>query len=450
MISSVAIADRRIRGDRFLRARRSRALSRNTAWCEASLLRLCFIQIFSLIYLQKLAIPFGSTPISLLLVIQIVAAGYLFVFYHAKLDIPGLLTFLAFTCLCLFGQMRSPTVSWASLIQLFALNATFVVVREVPRLLFYKILALFHRLMILPACIVIVQRVLLSAGVGDVLNMEKMLPKSIMLPGYFYAAEFGWATGVIRPNGFFFLEPSFASGFMAAAAIVEYVAFHRIKWAAFFVAACLATYGSTGIVVLAVFAICILARNSIALLGVLAVIAVAALAAISADASLMSTLRLDELSNERSSGFSRLVSPILWLGRLIMDGRYFFRGDGAGSVSEDVGAAWPTVKLAYEYGLAAAVMYLLFIVTTMRRATLPVLMIPLLFVHQLTGGYLVQPAWIGLIASLCTMFVVTPVDTAHAALNPPVAIEGRLSRLTRLRRPTVSRLEAPHQRAAVE
>ena len=137
---------------------------------------------------------------------------------------------------------------------------------------------------------------------------------------------------------------------------------------------------------------------------------------ITADAGLMSALRLDELTNERSSGFSRLVSPLVWLLRLIMDGSYFFKGNGAGSVTEDVGSAWPVVKLTYEYGLAASAMYLVFIFTNVRRATMSMLMIPLLVVHQVTGGYLVQPAWIGLMALLCTMFVVRPENVSAGTI----------------------------------
>ena len=183
--------------------------------------------------------------------------------------------------------------------------------------------------------------------------MEKLLPHSIMLPGYTYAVEFGFGTGVIRPNGFFFLEPSFASGCLATAAVVDLLAFRRVKWAAFFGCGCLATYGSTGVVVLGVFALCWLSRKSPILVATFIVAAIAVMTVIAADAGLMSALRFDELTNERSSGFSRLVSPLIWLIRLIMDGRYFFKGDGAGSVAEDVGSAWPVVKLTYEYGLAA-------------------------------------------------------------------------------------------------
>ena len=171
---------------------------RNLALC------LCLVLFFSLIYLQKFAIPLGSTPISLLLAIQIAAAVYLVVYSHAVIDISGLLTFLAFTCLCLLGQAQSPRVSWPSLLQLIALNATLIVVARVPPTFYKKVLHLFHELMIVPAVIVFAQRLLLSAGRGDLINMENLLPHSIMLPGYTYAVEFGFGTGVIRPNGFFF------------------------------------------------------------------------------------------------------------------------------------------------------------------------------------------------------------------------------------------------------
>ena len=129
---------------------------------ETSLLRLCFVQCFSLIYLQKFAIPLGATPISLLLVIQLAAATYLVAYSHAVIDVSGLLTFLAFTCLCLLGQAQSPRVSWPSLLQLIVLNATLIVVAIVPPAFYKKVLHLFHELAIVPAVIVFAQRLLLA------------------------------------------------------------------------------------------------------------------------------------------------------------------------------------------------------------------------------------------------------------------------------------------------
>jgi hypothetical protein len=391
-----------------------RGLADDEARREASLLHLGYLQFFSLIYLQKVALPLG-TPVSLLLVIQTIVAAYMVLCGHSRVAIPGFLAFLGFVGLCLVAQLQSPHISWPSLVQLVAINAVFVIVCDIPQSLYKRILRAFQHLMLLPALIVLVQRVLLSARLGDLLNMEKLVPKPLMLPGYIYASEFGWQSGVIRPNGFFFLEPSIASGFLAMAAIIEYAAFRRLKWAAFYAAACLSTYGSTGFVALGEFAVCVLARRSAFLFCAFVAITIGGVAMVFSIPTLASMLRLDELWTNNSSGFGRLVLPPMWLGRLVMDGGHFIHGDGAGSVTEEVGSAWPVVKLTYEYGLAAAIAYAVFIVTNVSRASLPILLVPLLFVYQFTGGYLVQPAWIGLVVLLCTMFVVSPSDKAACA-----------------------------------
>ena len=69
-------------------------------------------------------------------------------------------------------------------------------------------------------------------------------------------------------------------------------------------------------------------------------------------------------------------------------------------------------------------MYLVFILTNVRRATMPILMIPLLVVQQVTGGYLVQPAWIGLMTLFCTMFVASP-ENMSAGTIPRTTVDGR-------------------------
>jgi hypothetical protein len=386
------------------------------------LLTLSYLQLFALIYLQKFAIPVG-TPVSLLLVLQTLFAAYMILTGYVRFYTPGLLAFLGFVGCCLMGQLQSSRISWPSLIQLVAINSAFVIVCNVSASLFGRILKAFQHLMLLPALIVLVQRVLLSAHFGDVLNLEKMAPKALMLPGYIYAAEFGWQSGVIRPNGFFFLEPSIASGFLAVAAVVEYAALRRLKWAAFYAVACLATYGSTGFVALGAFGVCVLARRSLFVFGAFAAITIGGLATAFSIPALSSMLRLDELWTHNSSGFGRLVLPPMWLGRLIMDGGYVFHGDGAGSVTEEVGSAWPIVKLTYEYGLAAAIAYAVFIVTNVSRASLPMLLAPLIVVYQFTGGYLVQPAWIGLVVLLCTLFVVSSSNKVALAASAGASSE---------------------------
>ncbi len=153
---------------------------------------------------------------------------------------------------------------------------------------------------------------------------------------------------------------------------------------------------------LAAFAVCIIARRSVLLLSAFMLITIACVATISSVPALASMLRLDELGNDNSSGFGRLVLPPIWLGRLVMDGTTFFqRRWRGGALLRRSGSAWPVVKLTYEYGLAAAIAYAVFILANVSRASLPVLLIPLLLVHQVTGGYLVQPVWIGP-GSLCS------------------------------------------------
>ena len=75
-------------------------------------------------------------------------------------------------------------------------------------------------LMFFPACIIIVQYAYQKiTGSGDPISMTPLVPKSLMMQGYIYEAHDPWNSPFMRPNGFFFLEPSFVSAFTASAAI---------------------------------------------------------------------------------------------------------------------------------------------------------------------------------------------------------------------------------------
>jgi hypothetical protein len=101
--------------------------------------------------------------------------------------------------------------------------------------------------MIVPAIIVIVQYgIRRIMGQGDSISMDHLLPKSILLQGYAYEANCpNWDSPFQRPNGFFFLEPSFVSRFTASATIVELGLFRCPLFVLLMIAAT-AGAGSTG------------------------------------------------------------------------------------------------------------------------------------------------------------------------------------------------------------
>lgn len=372
---------------------------------ERLLLSFSKVQLISLIYLQKFAIPIRGSPLSINTVVLLSGLIYLTIRGPLSIDPARLIMFLMFASLCFISQLFSPTFSWSSLGLLVALNWCLVIACPVSPGFQDELAKSFQRLMSVPAFIVLAQRVLISAGVEDFLNMEKILPSAIMLPGYTYSAEFGWGTGIVRPNGFFFLEPSFTSGFLATATILEMLTFGRALWVGIFLGACISTYGATGLVMLVLVATLKLTRSTLRHVFLLPLVPIGICLSWWRSSVLFELFRISELSREESSGYGRIVLPLLSILHLIGSEGSIFSGRGAGSITDQFGSAWPALKLIYEYGLATAVAYGGLVAVSVSRSPYPVLMLVLVLIFQFTGGYLLQPVWIGLVVFFCTLFV---------------------------------------------
>jgi hypothetical protein len=78
------------------------------------------------------------------------------------------------------------------------------------------------------------------------INMFAVMPKAIMVGGYTYNAPYpNWDSPFSRPNGFFFLEPSFVSFFTASALIIEIMFFRRLRFVILMAVSTALTQGGT-------------------------------------------------------------------------------------------------------------------------------------------------------------------------------------------------------------
>jgi hypothetical protein len=274
-------------------------------------------------------------------------------------------------------------------------------------------------LMVFPACIMIVQYTYQKlTGLSDPISMDRMIPKWMLLPGFFYEAHYPWNSTFSRPNGLFFLEPSFASAFAASAAIIDITYFRRPYRIVLMVVATFLSMGATGTLMLMVAAPFLLARET-ARVGVVvattAVVLLTAMYLLNVPLPLIS--RVDELHKIGSSGAGRLSLPAFQLMALLSDPSYLLMGDGAGSITPANGravpamVAWPIVKLVSEYGLVASIAFLVFYTLAIAgNFNLP-LKIALSVVYFFTGGYLLNPTLVELLVILCV--VVVPVKDSQ-------------------------------------
>lgn len=383
-------------------------------------------QLFVLIYLQKFALFSGSFPLALPMLTMFVGIGWMLLRGHLQFAVFRTSAFLVFVAFCLvsFALVGG---SLPSLLQLILLYGSMTVAATVPEAAFFRILRNFILMMVIPAIIIIEQYAFQKiTGLSDPLNMDRLFPESILLQGFNYAGHFPWYSSFSRPQGFFFLEPSLASCFVASAAIIEITYFRRWHYVLLMIGATFLTQGATGVVMLVIAAPFLLARetpNVIAL--TLAGVLVAGTAAYALDIPLPVISRANELETGRSSGGERLTLPALRFAELLSDPSYIFSGDGAGSISgtakpiksaKDLQNAynaqtaimnpWPMVKLLNEYGLLAMMAFIVFFLTgTVGGYNVP-LKVALSIMYGFSGGYLLNVTVVVMLAFLC--FIVSP------------------------------------------
>ncbi len=265
--------------------------------------------------------------------------------------------------------------------------------------------------MILPCLFVFAQYAYeITHGVGNSLSLDPFLPKAFLTQGFIAESSTeGWVTWN-RPNGLIFVEPSFCSAFLAAAAILETYVTRRYYLALFFLAGVITTNGGTGQLMLAIALVVIgglhrpLTSAILAIAGAVALVSVSTIS--TADLPLVG--RMSELGQADSSGYGRLLAPLSGLIDLASQPRFFFTGMGAGQITSSFGSAWPLTKLVFEYGLATGAAYFLLVLKWFNWRANPPIAAALFVVFQFTGGYLVNPFLILLIHCFCAGEVAGP------------------------------------------
>ena len=364
--------------------------------------RALILQLFALVYLQRLALPLGGLMISLPLIATAAALAGLAAVRRLTFSRTRLVFFAAMGAAAAASQAVAPgPVSLASLAYLVALYAVFTVRLELEAGDLAAVWRAYAALMVLPAVLVVAQYGWqLRTGPGSGLGLDFLFPRRLLLPGYVYqSSSEAWRTWD-RPNGVVFLEPSFCSAFLALAFLNEVLWLRRWGLAALFFAALLLCSGATGLVLAAVAVGWRLRRSRSAMLAM----AATGLAAAALLGSRLAGLgRLAELTSPGSSGYDRLVLPLASFYRVVGDPGGWLAGHGAGQISAEFGNAWPLVKLTYEYGLPTAAAWLGLFAAAIAARERVGLRIAVFAVFQFTGGYLLSPVMVLFAVLSCTM-----------------------------------------------
>ena len=392
---------------------------------ERAVIGFADLQFFALIYLQKFALFAPSFSLSVPMLIMSASVGWMAVSRNLDFvasrgcDFPGIYQLLFFLRIALLSG------SLPSFMQVILLYSSMTVCANLSGASYRRILNRFIMLMILPAGIMVAQYAYQKlTGLSDPINLERLFPKSILMPGFFYNAHYPWNSTFSRPNGFFFLEPSFASAFTASAAILEISYFRRPWCVALMVGATFLSLAATGISMLVIAAPFLLSRETPRVVALVVVVAVVALiVAYMLDVPIPMVSRVEEMDNDKSSGGTRLALPLKEFQTLLLDPSFVWTGSGAGSIPPSAGGVWPFVKLHREYGLLAMISFLvLYLVGIIGNSNLA-LKVTLTIVYFFTGGYLLSPAMANFVILFC--FILTPNKEFANQSSGPYASTGQ-------------------------
>jgi len=390
---------------------------------ERAVITFISIELFILIYLQRITLLPSSFPLMIPMLAMLGGLAWMVLTKQMTFSDPRrVVAYLFFVAFCLISQAFVGG-SLPSLIQLCVLYACVLVTAPISREGYETILRRFIAFMVLPAILIFAQYWYQKiTGQPNFISLNKVLPQSVLAQGYFYEAHYPWYATFTRPNGFFLMEPSYASAFVAAALIVEITYFRRLYMIALMLGALIFTLGATGMSMLALAVPFLLLREkpvTIVLATSLLVITLAT--CFITDTPIPVLSRTGEMKSESSSGSERLLLPAKEFAELIFDPSYLIMGEGSGSavnkapVNKDgtpktnvtIPNPWPMVKILHEYGLLSMIAYtLLFMLVIAGNFNLPLkfaLSIEFLF----TGGYLVNPPFLGLMVFL--FFAVSPI-----------------------------------------
>ena len=364
------------------------------------------------VFLQKLGVNAGDSSVGLNLASLWFALGWLA--FRGPLEIaPGRLAIFAlmFLAMAIGIMFNGETLRIMPLGLLLATYLGLIFKVRVGEDSARRCLAIFQRIMLLIAAIVILQQ-LLQYSVGNRFwpNLDNVIPAALQYKGFAYIRPYSWNSPYLTPNGVFFLEPSATSTYLAIALVSELVIFRRPLYLAGLVVglfACIAVSGFA-ILLLTLPLLALKANKRILLIAVAAGIPLIAVAASSHWLDPM-LARSEELGSSNSSAYARIIVPLNSIGRDLAEGKVLTgAGPGASPKGKDI-VQWPFSKLLYEYGLATAVLFHLFLFYCIFRKPVSRILSWAIIAPQLFfGGGFLSPANVLPLMLLCTLIEIVP------------------------------------------
>lgn len=403
---------------------------------RAYVLRVLQVTLILVVAGQRIMVPVGPVALPLLaafggIVLARLRGGITYNRVRSELYIAAA---AAIVTAAWFTTWRGDDLSLNSLLLLLVIYLPWVFCVAKPFLdLAVPLLRTFVLLMVAMSVVGVTQMVAqLLLGWKYTDYLAQVLPLTWLNQGYNTTNQISYTNTVVKANAFVFLEPSFLCQFCALALIVSLLV-RAPAWQPLILGIGMAsTLSGTGILllILGIGLLVVLVPNRIRPSYLIAgIIGLAVLFSTPAANILLD--RRAETSQQGSSGYLRFVQPYDEVSRgLAEDPIRYVIGAGAGAsdrlLESDRGGGEAVVytvpaKMAFEYGLVAAMLFILFLLLSIYRGPpLAVLPTTVTFMIFFLSGSLLQPhtvftAW--LLTSIWGPPVTVGVSDALAGLR---------------------------------
>lgn len=378
-----------------------------------SVRRWLFIILFSAVFLQRFGIPLGPDGTPFNLMVTLGAIGALFLTGRVDVEPIRCALVLLFAAYSLVGTMfNGDHASWLSAGFVLATYIPFAFVLRDSDAYFTDCLRAYQSMMVVCAACGIAQFFLQYVISSHLLyTFHGFLPPAMLIDGFANLLPISYGSPLNRSNGFFMVEPSTFSQFVAISIIIELV-FFQVKWRLIlFGASLLFAYSGTGLVALVLVPVILLHRRSFGTIAVLLLFA--GLAAMTSQLWHMDVIgkRATEFNSNESSAHARYFAPADLLAEYLLPfpQRLLF-GAGPGSLRtyillmpfETHDPAW--AKLLFEYGIFGSILFwTLYILAVFVRSPSMWMSVALTIGYLSFGGELLDPRLGALLVVFCTL-----------------------------------------------
>jgi hypothetical protein len=404
---------------------RTRAATDRTAFIRWSV----FIILFACLMLQRFAVPVGTFKLSIATLVTLAVVLWGMALRRLTINPRGLMYYLAFAALAAgtalisfeFDRYAQYRQSLPSLIHFIVLFLPFMFRARDP-MDELDVTRLIQKFLVFLALCGIVQFGAQFVGLA-VFTFRPYVPGEYLVEElYNVSIPMSHGSLYLKSNGFFLVEPSVASQFVAIGLMLELMYFKRLWVLVTLAFAMFVALSGTGLMVIVLFLILYAfsaratgRRDLLLVLGVVALFVILITVVFEEFGEALLSRRA-EFFDERSSGYHRFVSP--WRALLVLIERHpsfliYGVGPGSAEALEFSFIHWTNTpfKLISEYGLPLFALWCAMFLYAIRRPGNGVIIVPMIYFFFFTGGYhQFGPA----IYFLLAMFTLNAVDRREA------------------------------------